>query len=219
MQSICEGMKIDPHSSHAAPILNPHSYPGAWLPYSAVISTEEFFEATFEHLEEHSRGKVPLLAIGSNAAPSQLRQKFLGQEFSILNLVARASFSVGYAPFKSPYGAIPATAVFDGGESVVRCQFVEPRELEVLDATELPHYCRKTVVADVDFLGEVEAQVYVAVHDPLQDSFWAPLRLSPVHADGVMQAEVLRSHGEHLPKASYGIPFDFPVNSNPLGSR
>lgn len=197
-------MKIANYYASAAPILNPISYPGLWLPHSAVISDDRLEFVELHHLEELRVGKIPILAIGSNAAPAQLRHKLLGRSFSMLNLLAEAPFSVGYASFKSPYGAIPATPVFDGGGAVIRCQFVTEDELEALDATEFPHYVRSTVKAKVEYLGELEAQVYSAAYEPLRDDRGNPVKLKPIHADGLSQSEVLEAHGDKLPTATSG---------------
>lgn len=201
-------MKIENHYAEAAPILNPLSYPGAWLPHSAVVSHDRLEFVESHHLETLTAGKIPILAIGSNAAPAQLRYKLRNREFSVLNLLAEVSFSIGYAPFRAPYGSIPATPIFDQGAAVVRCQWVEQEELDALDKTEVPHYSRSTVLANVEYFGELEVQIYSSVYGALRDQNGKPIRLNPIHEDGVDQRTMLATYGDQLPTVAYGVPLE-----------
>lgn len=145
-------------------------------------------------------GKVPLIALGSNCAPSQLRHKFLGKSFEILTLMATIPAAVGYARFQSPYGAIPATPILGAGEATVRCQFVDREELAILDATELPYYERRQITAWVEYLGTVEAEIYVATGGALELSPGEPALLAPIHEHGLDQMAILNHFEGSLPQ-------------------
>lgn len=144
-------------------------------------------------------GKVPLIALGSNSSPSQLRHKFLGKNFEILTLMATIPSEVGYARFLSPYGAIPASPVLGAGEAIVRCQFVDREELAILDATELPYYERRQITAWVEHLGTIEAEIYVATGGALEFPSGEPVLLAPIHEDGLDQMAVLGHFEGTLP--------------------
>ncbi|KAK9844865.1 hypothetical protein WJX74_007926 [Apatococcus lobatus] len=85
---------------------------------------------------------TPVLAIGSNAGPSQLARKFPAKLFphGVLIPALRAvlpDFDVVYAPLVSSYGSATATLEYSPGTKVaVYVTFLTPDLLERMDATE-----------------------------------------------------------------------------------
>lgn len=90
--------------------------------------------------------RVPVLAIGSNAAPSQLRHKFREIPDALVLPSVRArvrGVALAYAGFFAGYGALPATIVpSDAAELELHVQFTDASQLANLDRTEAPHYRR-----------------------------------------------------------------------------
>lgn len=90
--------------------------------------------------------RAPVVAIGSNAAPAQLRNKFAasGVEWFIPSVRARVDgIRVGFAAFVAPRGYVPAT-LYPSPESSteVFVQWLDPQQLAELDETESPYYRR-----------------------------------------------------------------------------
>ncbi|WP_125100612.1 hypothetical protein [Leucobacter chromiireducens] len=120
---------------------------------------------------------VPVIAIGSNAAPAQLRNKFASEttQLVIPSIRARISgYRVGFTSFLAPAGYLPATMFPEAGaETAVTVQFVSRGQLRAIDATESPWY-RRVWVDDAQILLETGerlpgAYVYVAEHGALGD--------------------------------------------------
>ncbi|MGI6877680.1 hypothetical protein [Microbacterium sp. gxy059] len=89
--------------------------------------------------------RVPVLAIGSNAAPAQLRHKFAdGPALAIPSIRARAQgISVGFCAFLAPLGYVPATATpSPGARTRIALQLVDDAQLDAIDRTEAPRYRR-----------------------------------------------------------------------------
>lgn len=90
--------------------------------------------------------RIPVIAVGSNAAPAQLRHKFADTGATLLIPSVRARVTgvrVGFAAFVAPYGAVPATPYpADGAESELFVQWLDPAQLAELDASESPFYRR-----------------------------------------------------------------------------
>lgn len=99
--------------------------------------------------------RVPVLAVGSNASPAQLRHKFQPSRDHGLNGDSADRFDglvpsvipmieadvegmqVGVAAQVAPYGALPATPVFGAGLSCrLFVQFLDPHQLCRMDETE-----------------------------------------------------------------------------------
>lgn len=180
------------------------NYPGARPKFSALVTSDRLWRvdetgdgtpldrrlAMSGHerprtvaslLEEVPLGqRVPLLAIGSNAAPSQLRHKFRETPGQLCSLSMRAravGLVPGFAPFRAPGGYLPATPIleWDAAVSDVTIQFVSQVELQRLDETESRWYRRVWLDASVaeislrtrERLNGVHA--YVAEHGYLCD--------------------------------------------------
>ncbi len=84
--------------------------------------------------------RVPVISVGSNAAPSQLRHKYGHTSASDVVPSMRATvpgLAVVYAAMLAPYGAVPMTAVEqDGAAAELFIQFLDDAQLRRMDATE-----------------------------------------------------------------------------------
>ncbi|OYN92117.1 hypothetical protein [Parenemella sanctibonifatiensis] len=87
--------------------------------------------------------RVPVLCVGSNAAPAQLRDKFvdnvLTRALTIPMVQAEVSDArVGFAPVIAPKGYVPTTLLPAPGESVrLYVQFLDRDQLALVDDSEL----------------------------------------------------------------------------------
>jgi len=90
--------------------------------------------------------RVPVLAIGSNAAPAQLRHKFRTNAAPLLIPSIRCrirDLRVGFSSFVSPLGYVPATLVPEAGaETEVALQLLDEGQLAAVDETERSAYRR-----------------------------------------------------------------------------
>jgi hypothetical protein len=84
--------------------------------------------------------RVPVLAVGSNASPAQMRHKFGRSGVSLVIPMVRAEvrgLSVGLAPAVAQAGYIPATPIVGPDlASSLFVQWLDARQLAALDATE-----------------------------------------------------------------------------------
>lgn len=92
--------------------------------------------------------RYPVVALGSNASPSQLQRKYQGRGVSTAIPVFRATLhgvDAVYSAHMSPYGAVPAAPVASAGAQVeIHVTFVDQLQLKILDDTEL-NYIRVRV--------------------------------------------------------------------------
>lgn len=85
--------------------------------------------------------RTPMLSVGSNASPAQLRHKFLDTGVSLVMPLVEATvegLAAGLAPDVSRYGTVPGTPIV--GPDLVDTLFVQwldARQLAVIDATEV----------------------------------------------------------------------------------
>lgn len=84
--------------------------------------------------------RFPVLAVGSNASPSQLAYKFMktGISGAIPTIrVSVADYGVGFVPAVSTFGYVPATLVREPGlKSNLFLQFLDANQLVVMDQSE-----------------------------------------------------------------------------------
>ncbi|MGC5009601.1 hypothetical protein ACLQ2R_02430 [Streptosporangium sp. DT93] len=129
----------------------------------------------------------PVIAVGSNAAPGQLRRKFAAagiRPVAPLTPAAVHGVTPGVSAHVSRYAYLPATPVEAQGASLLFVVWVDDTQLGVLDATE-PNYLR-LVLPDDSFpatlpSGETlpSCHVYVSRHGCLVDEEGVPLPLAP----------------------------------------
>jgi hypothetical protein len=102
-------------------------------------------ERMIERFSERGVGRVPLLAIGSNAAPKPLRRKFAHFEDlndrTVLVVTGRLhEFDVGFAAQPALYGAMPATIFPSPGTAVTAALlWVTPAQFTQLTWSELSY--------------------------------------------------------------------------------
>lgn len=124
-----------------APRDHPLSYPGAWPATSGLLHGDELLP--LDRLTHP--GRTPVVAVGSNASPAQLRHKMA--EFGVTSPIpmvrARVTgIDVGVSAHVSRMGYVSASPVDAPG--VTRELFViwlDPEQLALIDATE-PNYDR-----------------------------------------------------------------------------
>lgn len=166
-----------------APRDHPLSYPGAWPATSGLLQGDELLP--LDRLTHP--GRTPVVAVGSNASPAQLRHKMA--EFGVTSPIpmvkARVTgIDVGVSAHVSRVGYVSASPV--DAPAVTRELFViwlDPEQLALIDATE-PNYDRVLLPAP-GFRVELEngealldAFAYVNHHGVLHNGDGIP-RLHP----------------------------------------
>ncbi|MBQ1092538.1 hypothetical protein [Streptomyces sp. B93] len=169
----------------AAPREHPLTYPGAWPAESGLLDGDRFLPLTRRVYED----RTPVLAIGSNASPGQLRHKMAQFRIDSPVPMVRARVTgvdVGVSAHVSRMGYVSASPVAAPG--TVRELFViwlDARQLSVIDASEgvqLPdgNYRRAWLPASrvtIELDGGERlpgAHVYVNQHGVLHDGTGVP---------------------------------------------
>ena len=140
-------------------------------------------------------GRTPVLALGSNAAPLQLKRKF-GHEFGHIPVSRAVLFDhvVVYSAHFSRYGSLPATLEqHPGGVTFVAITWLDQLQLERMHETEALgvnyDYCQ---LADFRLEHDGEALTttatmpigaYISRHGPLRHDA-APVRLAETASSG-----------------------------------
>lgn len=157
----------------------PAVYPGRW-PAGPVEVTATRVVPLPGPLDQLQRmGRTPLLAIGSNACPTQLQRKNLG-ELVYLTPVTIHNHVVVYAGHRTRYGAVPATLMrWAGARSEVFLTWLTEGQQIKMDLSENANYERVLIPTDA---GPVAA--YRAVTGILQDLTGRAIRLASVTASG-----------------------------------
>ncbi|MFF9045799.1 hypothetical protein [Streptomyces parvulus] len=168
----------------------PLLYPGAWPRESGLLDGDRLLPLD-RPVHEDGGDRVPVLAIGSNASPGQLRHKMaeFGVDSPIPMVRSRVTgLDVGVSAHVSRMGYVSASPV--GAPGVVRELFVlwlDPEQLAVIDASEgvpmaggnfdrawLPAADVRVRTPDGAVLDG--AHVYVNRHGVLHDGTGAPRR-------------------------------------------
>lgn len=140
----------------------------------------------------------PVVAVGSNAAPSQLRRKFFGRSGRVVIPMTVADVRgifAGVSGHISRWGYIPAAPVSSSvGSARLFVLWLDDEQLRVIDASE-PNYHRRMLPADAYpvVLGGVVLPycfVYVSKHGCLMDEAGVPRRLV---GQNELMASVLRA--------------------------
>lgn len=139
------------------------------------------------------RGRVPVLASGSNAAPAQLARKYAAQGADVVIPVTRvdlADFDSVYNAHIAAYGSVPATLFPSPGTVLATfITWLDEDQLAIMHATEQPginyHYAEIAgIVADVAGVGRLDAAfAYISVAGCLICD-GAPVALAEVAATG-----------------------------------
>ncbi|GGQ69459.1 hypothetical protein [Streptomyces asoensis] len=146
-----------------APRDRPLSYPGAWPARSGLLSGDELLP--LDRLTHP--GRTPVVAVGSNASPAQLRHKMAAAAVASAVPMVKArvtGIDVGASAHVSRFGYVSASPV--RAPAVTRELFViwlDPEQLALVDATE-PNYDRVLLPAP-------EFRVELENGEPLPDTF------------------------------------------------
>jgi hypothetical protein len=172
------------------PIAHPLAYPGRLPPESGLLDGDRFLAFSSEggSPEEllRRRGlhgladRRPVLAVGSNGSPAQVRRKLVtagaGVVVPMTYVTARGIVS-GVSAHVSLYGYVPAAPVLaPGTEGRFVVLWLDPEQLTVVDATE-PNYHRVPLPPEVGLDGP-RADVYAGRHGCLIDRHGTPYRLT-----------------------------------------
>lgn len=134
-----EDRTLDALGLAGVPREEPLLYPGAWPPESGLLDGDRLLPLDPAVYEEGD-GRVPVLAIGSNASPGQLRHKMaeFGVDSPIPMVRSRVTgLDIGVSAHVSRMGYVSASPV--GARGVVRELFVlwlDAEQLAVIDASE-----------------------------------------------------------------------------------
>ncbi|KOX10328.1 hypothetical protein ADL05_26520 [Nocardiopsis sp. NRRL B-16309] len=130
--------------------------------------------------------RYPVLAVGSNAAPAQMRRKLRARSLAAVLPMTSADvdgITAGVSAHVSRPGYVPATPVALPGRSRLFVLWPDGTELAALDATE-PNYRRRLLPVDrhsVTLASGVRLRscfVYVGRHGRLVDEAGRPRRLT-----------------------------------------
>ncbi|MET7336085.1 hypothetical protein [Nonomuraea sp. NPDC005650] len=157
------------HLFHSDPMTKPLTYPGRIPATSGVLAGDAYLplrpvpEGEWRAGDETLDGLLarlgrapmperhPVVAVGSNAAPSQLRRKFVGQSIPPvvpMTLAEVDGIAPGVSAHVSRWGYLPAVPLEAPGEtSRLFVVWPDDRELAALDRTE-PNYWRRRLPAE-----------------------------------------------------------------------
>ncbi len=120
-----------------APLDDPAAYPGQWPAGPVMIQRDRVIPVP---ATAATAGRSPMLAIGSNACPAQIRRKGIGGPLLLVPTVLRNHLVV-YAGHVTTYGAVPATVIrWPGARAMVFTAWVTPRQRRQLDDSEGGNY-------------------------------------------------------------------------------
>lgn len=121
-------------------------------------------------------GRHPVVAVGSNGSPAQLRRKFAGRAGLLLPMtyVTVRGLVPGVSAHVSRPGYVPAAPLLRPGATArLLVLWPDDAQLAVLDATE-PNYRRVPVPAPVRLDGLTGGEVYAGRHGCLVDRHGMP---------------------------------------------
>jgi hypothetical protein len=146
-----------------------------------------------DDVEQWTKGRAPVLASGSNAAPDQLARKYAdhGEDVAIaVTRVVLDGFDSVYNAHIAAYGSVPATLFPSPGTRLVTfITWLDDAALAVMHATEQPginyHFAELSgVAAAVEGLGTLDAAfAYISVVGCLIHA-GGPVALAEVPAEG-----------------------------------
>ncbi|HMG39712.1 MAG TPA: hypothetical protein VK611_00215 [Acidimicrobiales bacterium] len=163
-----------------APRLHPLTYPGRWPEHSVLLTHASHHRLDPASLDEALADRTPVLAVGSNASPAQLRYKYADADppwEMPLVLADVEGLAPGFTALVTSAGYVPATPVLGSHlRSRLFVQWLDDPQLALLDATE-PGYRRTPVDARITLpSGRVldDCDAYVADRGVLVDAEGAP---------------------------------------------
>lgn len=142
---------IHAHDEHATTPLHPSAYPWVEPVLTGVLGQTELREGDVgAGLGPDLDGRVPVVAVGSNAAPTVLRHKLGPLLATGLPLAAALvpDLLVGHSAHVSARGYVAAAPARGTGAQPVTLAWFDADQLATLDATE-PNYRRVRLPADM----------------------------------------------------------------------
>lgn len=161
------------------------SQPGQWLVEFGPAVRISVDQVLSEHQAAPMARRVPVLAIGSNAAPAQVRRKLATADSPTMvpvTAVTVCGLAVGVSAHVSNAGYVPATPVRDpSARSRMWVTWLAPEEVIAMDATE-PNYNRIRVptTCTIEMMsGEAVSGcwLYVSRHGFLTEASGKPRKL------------------------------------------
>jgi hypothetical protein len=126
---------------------DPWSYPGTTASTSGMLVDHRFQAGA----EPDLIGRTPVLAVGSNASPSQIYRKLVRLPEPVVvpfSVVTAYNLVAGVSAHVSQAGYVPATPVaWPGRSSQLVVIWLDMSQVEVIDATE-PNYDRLPLPSD-----------------------------------------------------------------------
>jgi hypothetical protein len=166
--------------STPAPIEAPESYPGPVPDWSYRLNNEGITYLREYQVAKWITGRRPVLAVGSNASPAQLRHKFESEPDLLASLPVTRAIVTGlvsaYTPYRAGYGSIPTTPYLgDDLHSLLSVVWLNDDQLARLNESERGGYqvglvgLAEGVVATVDGVGDIadDLLVYASVEGAL----------------------------------------------------
>jgi hypothetical protein len=186
------------------PISRPLTYPGPLPRESGLLVDEGFLPLREGALDRvlRARGRAPVaercpvLAVGSNGSPAQVRRKLAGRAVDVTVPMIYATVSgilAGVSAHVSAYGYVPAAPlVAPGRTGRFIVLWLDEEQLAAVDATE-PNYRRTGLPEGATVSIEGDCQLYTGSHGCLTDGDGAALPLTG-------QAALLRTLLADLPE-------------------
>lgn len=219
-----------------APRFRPLTYPGQWPDGDTLVTFSELVplpdddvavdRLLAERGAETLASRYPVLAIGSNASPAQLRAKFIDAPDDLAipqRLEDVSGVGVGYAALLTRFGYVPAT-VFPGDGARLFVQYLTATQIAALDATEYPYYKRVWLPASIVMLsgghgcyayvaeGALGAGTVLTMPTPGRSGTDQPGILSfvaPFVTDGKLEVQAVRDAGLVGVNAFEELPDEF----------
>jgi hypothetical protein len=163
-----------------APIVAPETYPGLIPDWSYRLNNEGITYLQDYQVAKWIAGRRPVLAVGSNASPAQLRHKLESEPDLLASLPVTRAIVTGlvaaYTPYRAGYGSIPTTPhLGDDLRSLLSVLWLTDDQLDRLNETERGGYqvgligLPEGVVATVDGVGDIadDLLIYASVRGAL----------------------------------------------------
>lgn len=162
-------------------------------PYPAPDFSFSFYKGEFVKGIRHDlESRIPILSVGSNRSPYQLKRKFTLDEDICVTPAILFDSDIVYAASISAYGSVPATQWPSKGASVaLNVLWLKEDQLNKMHLTEglgiAYHFVKLTTgtvkIEDFDYTKDIYGYISVPGVFPFQDNL--PRRLSSIGGDNI----------------------------------